>query len=203
MLPREKRRLKERGLSLAEIAVALGILLLLMGLVAPFFLNYRGKNRVNRAQELTRALVERAAEQAKTDGYPLPDELKSNGVIASAAAGSTPGSELRLRIKRRLSSDQPTELLSDRELSTGGVVVEFSNLGLIDLEGDATQVGYYLEFVEKTDSATTVLATLPIDVNGEFVLLGNAPEARLRYSFRDYGRELLFRTQGTVTQDRR
>ena len=191
------------GLTLMEIGVALGIVLLLLGFSAPFLLNYRGKSAVNRGVELVKVLAERASEQAKTDGYPLPETLKASGLTTASQPSSSEGSSLRVQIRRRLRSGDSLQVVSNKSLDSSSVVADFLGFGLLDIEGDSSQLGYFLEFVEESESGQRTLATIPIDVNGEFVLAENASEARLRLRYGDYQRTVTFRYQGTVTLDRR
>jgi type II secretory pathway pseudopilin PulG len=202
---RRQARPPQRGFTILEICVALGILLVVLATSIPFILSYRGKNSVNRAAEVTKAVVERAAEQAKTVGYPLPDDLKLNGLATAAVAQSTPGLEVYVRMRKRLTAGTAPSLVSKKELSSSSdMVIRFEHLGLVDLDTETSVNGVFVEFVERDASGIErVLACLPIDVNGEFVLHSTSANGTIRFAHGSYSRQLELTVRGSCTPDRR
>jgi len=193
------------GLTLAEVAVALFIVLLLLGATTPFILRYRGRSSVDRATEVTKAALERASEEARTAGFPLPDTLKNAGLPTASAPQSTEGADLFLRVRRRLRDNTAPETILKREYTNAtSVKLGFEHLGFIDLDAEPTLNGLFAEFVEVDESGTeTVLATIPVDLNGEFVLHENNAQGFVAFSYGSYGRILTVSHRGTVVLDRR
>lgn len=187
-----------------EISITLGILLLLVAMAAPFLLTYKGKSQVNRAQELTKATLERAEEDAKTAGFPIPESMKQSGLPDLAASQAAEGTTLLLRERRRVSKGGAAEIVSEKHLSGSDAVrIGFSGVGNLDLSSDTDTLGVFVEFAETDGTSVKTLAVIPVDVNGELVLQGSLANATIWYSYGDYRRELQLRVQGTVTVDRR
>lgn len=198
------RRSQSRGFTLLEVMVAVGIALLLLAFSAPFIINYRGKNSVNRAVELVKAGLEKTAEVAKTSGVPLQRSLRLSGLVAPTSGQAPEGTTLWLRQRKRPRPGDPIELLTQIQLSNSdSIKLETTEIGYLDLDSQTEQEGLFVELVARSESATTVLVVIPVDVNGEFVLLGPAGKGSLALSYGDYRREVTLRVQGTVTLDRR
>lgn len=182
----------------------MGILLLLAALAAPFLLTYKGKSQVNRAQELTKATLERAVEDAKTAGFPIPESMKQAGLTELPDAQAAEGTTLLLRERRRVTKGGAADVVSEKHLSgSDAVKIGFNGVGRLDLVSDTDTLGVFVELAETDGTSVKTLATIPIDVNGEFVLQGSQGNATIWYSYGDYRRELQLRVQGTVTLDRR
>jgi type II secretory pathway pseudopilin PulG len=188
-----------------EVAIAMGILLILIAASIPFILRYRGKTGVNRAAEITKAVIERAGEEAKTAGYPLPDSLKQAGLTSSSPLSSSTGTDILLRLRRKTAEGEPPQLVLERNLSSASsLTADFQGLGLLDIDVNNSPKGLFLEFVERSPGgAKTVLATIPIDLNGEFVLLGDQGEGSVTYRHDSYSRTVTLSHRGTVVLDRR
>lgn len=200
----DRRRFGKSGFTFIEIAVALGIVALLFAIALPFFVRYRGQSSVNRAVEISKAVIERAVEEAKSSGHPLPDQVLQNGLETASSPESTPEKSIAVRIRKRTSPAGPAAIITQRELPrSNSFTAHFHQLGLIDLGSDPTLLGVYAEFVETSGTTETVLATLPIDVNGEIVLLGKAGNAFVSFRFGSYARQIELTSRGVVTMDRR
>jgi len=196
---------KQRAFTIMELSIALVIVLLLLGATAPFVVRYRGKSSVNTSIEVCKAVIERAGEIAKTAGYPIPKEIKQNGVSDQGATELAEGSDLSLRIRKRLGSGAPLTLVSQKLLSSSTTLsANFQQLGYLDLEADTDISGVFVEFVETSaGDPERVLCTLPIDVNGEFALYGNSSKATVTLGYGHYRRVLELTQRGTVTLERR
>lgn len=185
--------------------MALGIFLLLVATLLPMALRYRGHSAVNRAIELAKIVTQRAGEEAKSAGYPLNDSLKQNGLAVACVAASTPGTEVSVRLRKRLRAGGPVQTITERKLSDSGrVTLQLSGLGLLDLEAETDINGVFVEFVQSgPDGAETILATIPADVNGEFVLRGASANGSIVFHNRDYSNTLNITHRGVVTTERR
>lgn len=197
-------RKKEHGFTLLETLVAIGIALLLLAFSAPFIINSRGRSSVNHSVVLTKAWLEDTAEAAKTNGLPLDQNLRETGLIEEAKSQTETDTTLWLRRQRRGKKGEPLELLTQVQLSNSDSTrVTTTSIGFLDIEADTEQEGLFVELVERGENSTKVLATIPVDMNGEFLLQGPAGGGTIRYSHGDYSRELAIRVQGTASLDRR
>lgn len=197
-------RTRENAFSLAEIVIALSILLLLMGLAVPFLLRYRGHTSVNRAVEISKAVLERATEEAKSSGYPLSTSLTEAGLTEAAQTESTPEAPLKVRIRKRTAPGREAAVVSEREFPRSTAIrLGLQNLGTLDLTSQTDQLGVFVEWVENQGGGEAILATVPIDINGQYVLQGNQANARVLFAFGDYQRSLELTRRGVVAVDRR
>lgn len=199
-LPRPRR--PRAAFTLQEVVIAMGIVLLLIGFSAPFIITSRGKTGVNTAVEITKALLDRAGEEARTVGYPLADALKQDGLSDLAIDKPGSGGRVTIRLRKRLSSGTEPLLLTQKALAVEEVA--FSSLGRLDLESESEINGLFVEFVVlEGGGSESLLATVPVDVNGEFVLAGNAGDGHITFSYGDYSRSINLTINGTSRLDRR
>lgn len=195
---------QSNGFTLVELAVALGLFVLLAAAIVPSVLNYRVRSSINESASLTQALIQQGAEAAKTAGSPLADELRLNG-LASGQNQASPGVQIVIRLRKRLTDGEAAQTLLERVVAkSSSVVTEFEGLGVLDIDTETNHLGVFVEVVERRDTAPdVVLVTLPIDVNGEFVLATTARDARIRFAHNNYSKEVRLTLRGTVTLDRR
>lgn len=172
---------------MVEIIIAVGILALLMGLAWLPYANYRAHTAVNNSWELFQTMAQRAIETAKASGYPLPAQMKVDG-LSDAALARPPGSQLWIRIRSRRQAGATPEIVANRRLTEhASLNLRLQGLGRVELENQTDLRGLFLEVVSRDSAgANLVLAVLPIDVNGEFVLLAGAGSARLDFAIEDY-----------------
>ena len=190
-----------RGITLIEIGVVLGILALLLAIAVPGYMRYRAHQSVNRALEIAEGLAVRAKEEARSSGFALTTSLRENGVTLAAVTGrQSPQGPLALRIRKRFRASQTPQVVSLRELS-GGITLDYelSQLGTLDLDANANLEGVFLELLDNG----TPIAVIPVDVNGEFYLLGHENNAFLRFCYGDYSRTLELTRRGASRPDRR
>ncbi len=197
---------RKAGFSLAEVAVMLGVMAVLMAVAVPAYSRYRGHIAVNTAAEVTEGLLVRAREEARASGFPLPDSLRGNGVPEAAPSeplgGNQGGLVARLR-KRTQAGAEPTTLLS-RELSPSAPLeLQAADLGRLDLDTDTSLQGVYFELLLQTAEGQQIVATIPVDVNGEMALHGAKSEAAIHFVHKSYARSLKVTRRGVVTPDRR
>lgn len=190
---------------MAEICVALGILALIAAAALPMFTRYRGRTAVNRSIEITKAVLERGVEEARTIGSPIPSNLKATGLTDVAVATSPPETKVVVRIRKRLSPATTPILVTERSLSdTVNVTLAFSQLGTVDIDSQQDLTGVYVEFATKPTGGTSqILAAIPVDVNGELVLHQSQTAAALGIVYNNYSRSLDVSAGGTVVLDRR
>lgn len=196
---------RERGLSLAEVAVVLALLLVLLAVAVPSYLSYRGRTAVNTAAELTEGIFVRAKEEAKASGFALPETLRASGVSPSAPGGPL-GAEgsLSVQLRKRYRAGQPAQLVSSQNLSAAApVTLETAGFGALDLDTATELEGVYVEFLLTVGGSSSVVATVPVDVNGEMLFHANASSGSIQLSFQDYTRSLTVTTRGVITPDRR
>jgi prepilin-type N-terminal cleavage/methylation domain-containing protein len=191
-----------KGFTLIEVMVAVGIVLLLLAALTPFYANYRGKSNVNRAVEVTKAVIERAAEEAKSAGYPLPQDMLTNG-LDTAAVAPLENQTVVLKIRKRTTLGGEAKLIAERHLPRSeSLKLTLGGLGLLTL-ADTDAQGVFLEVLQKSEGSETLLATLPIDVNGEFVFQGDQSGALISFGYGDHVRGLQMNTRGVVVSDQR
>ena len=194
---------ENKGFTLVEIAITVGILLLLIGAAVPFYTSYRGKTNVNRAVEITKAVIERAAEEAKAAGYPLPQDMLVDG-LATPAADPSNNKTVVLRIRKRVTQAGSAKTIAERHLpGSDGLRVSLSGLGLLPMDQTDAQ-GVFLEILQKSELDETLLATLPIDVNGEFVFQqGEQTGAAIFFGYGNHTRGIQMNVRGVVVSDQR
>lgn len=191
-----------RGFTLIEIAVALGILFLILAISTPFYLSYRTRTNVNQAAVITKALFERALEEAKTAGYPLPESLLESGLTTAA---TTTGGEgpISVHIRKRSTNGGNLTLVARRVIpGSESLELTLDGLGKLGLE-ESTDTGLYLEILRQTGGEMVVLATVPVDVNGDFLFLNKNAQASLAFKAGEHSREVQLTARGTVTTDQR
>lgn len=206
LFSRSAQHRRPAGFSLAEMAVVLGIIGLLVAVAVPGFARYRGHTGVNTATEVTEGLLIRAREEARSSGYPLPDSLRSAGVPTLAPTGRQGGSQATLiaRVRKRHQGSEPPQVLSSRELSVGSTLeVQVDHLGVLDLDADVSLEGVYFELLMRVAGTDTPLATVPVDVNGEMVLQGAQAQGAIHFVYSTYSRSLSLSRRGVITPDRR
>lgn len=188
-----------------EVAVVVGLLAVLMGLGASMLSRHRAHSAVNSAAELAEGMLVRAREEAKAFGVPLPSELRASGLIAPSPAGGVRlGGPWSLRLRKRSRAGQPAVVVSQRSIPQATPLqMEWQGTGVLDLDGETQWEGVFLEVVTGPSEAPVRLATIPVDVNGELVLLAGARQARWVISFHDYSRTLEITERGVVVPDRR
>lgn len=198
---RHFRRGSPAGFTIVEVAVTLGLILLILAVAVPFYGGYRGRTSVNRSTEITKAVIERAAEEAKAAGYPLPQALLQSGLEDAALAPVT-GQEIIVKAKKRVTPGGNATLLSERHLPRSDTLkLSLAGLGVVPPE--TTPQGVFVEIVQKLDSTETLLATIPIDVNGEFVFFEQEKNAAIFFNHRDHTRGLQLNIRGVITADQR
>lgn len=189
-----------KGFTLVEVAVAIGIVLLLLAAATPFYLRNRGKTNVNRAVEVTKALIERASEEAKSSGHPLPEALLQDG-MPSPAEAPVEGQEIVVRIQKK--SNNKVTLISERHLSgSESLSLALTGLGKMDLDSTDIQ-GVFLEILQSSQGAETLLATIPVDVNGEFVFAPEQSGAAIHFRYAQHVRGLQMNIRGAVRAEER
>jgi prepilin-type N-terminal cleavage/methylation domain-containing protein len=199
------RRPGPRGFSLPEVAVLIAILAILLAIGTPIYFRYRASAAVNTAAETAEGLLSRCREEAKASGYALPDDLVASGVSTAAPAGvAGMDGGVTLRIRKRYRAGEPLQTVTIKDLSLSGRVgVEVVGLGQLDLDGDTSLEGVYFEILVKQGGSTTALATLPVDVNGEFIMQGSNTGGAIRFSSGSYNRLIALTRRGVVNPDRR
>lgn len=200
------RRAEPRGFSLLEIAVVVGLLAVLIAIGGYGFQRYRGHAAVNVAAETAEGLLLRAKEEAKASGFALSDDLRANGVATAAPAGKLgEDGSVAVRVRKRYRADQPLQVVATKDLSLNmPIAVEIGGAGTLDIDTDTSQEGVFFEVLVKTPSGTTtVVATIPVEVNGEMIFEGNNDKAALRFSHGSYNRSLTLTRRGVIEPDRR
>jgi type II secretory pathway pseudopilin PulG len=190
---------------LAEIAVVVGILAILLVIAVPAYFRYRGHTAVNTAAEVTEGLLVRAREDAKASGFALPEPLRTNGVPTAAPAGpfGVDGT-VTVRVRKRYRAGEPAQTLTSKDLSMATPIsVEVVGLGTIDIDAQNDLEGVYFEILVKSGATATVLATIPIEVNGEMIFAGDTGEGAIRLSYQDYQRTITVSHRGVINPDRR
>ncbi|MFA5508006.1 MAG: prepilin-type N-terminal cleavage/methylation domain-containing protein [Vulcanimicrobiota bacterium] len=188
------------GISLVEVLIAITVLFLLVAASTPFYLNYRGRTQVNRAAEVARALIERGGEEAKTSGYPLPEELTRDGLTAAPVA-PTRGQTLVVRLRKQVG--EKSSLIAERPLpGSERFETNLSGLGLLESEGSQVQ-GIFVEFLQVVNGIEVVLATIPVDVNGEFVLASEQANGFVQFGYGGHTRTIEITARGVVRSDQR
>lgn len=190
-----------RGITLIEIGVVLGILALLLAIAVPGYMRYRAHQTVNRALEIAEGLTSRAKEEARSSGFALTTSLRETGLTQAALSGrQSPQGPLALRIRKRFRASEVPKVVSLRELS-GGVALDYElfQLGTLDLDAEANLEGVFLELLDNG----APIAVIPVDVNGEFYLLGEKNSGFLRFHYGDYNRTLELTRRGASRPDRR
>ena len=191
---------KKTAFTLIEVAVAIGVVLLVLAAATPLFLRNRGKTHVNQAVEVTKAVIERAAEVAKSSGYPLPEDFLQQG-LATPAETPVDGQPILVRIRKR-SNDQIT-LISQRPLTgSEGINLALTGLGKLDLDS-VTMQGIFVEIVQEEEGVETLLATIPVDVNGEFVFASGESSAALHFRYGQHVRGIQMNIRGAVRSEQR
>lgn len=192
---------RKRGFSLAEIGVVMGILAIILGLSIPAYVRYRSHQTVNRALEMTEGLAVRAKEEAKSSGFALSDKVRESGVPQAAISGRQQSQgALALRLRKRFRSTEPAQVVTVRDLAPAGSLdYELTGVGLVDIDTDTTLEGVYLELLD----GGTLVAGVPVDVNGEFYLQGTQNNATLSFYSGDYRRTIELTRRGVARPDGR
>jgi type II secretory pathway pseudopilin PulG len=199
------RRSRVLGFSLVEVAIILTLTCLLLAIGATSYFRYRANTAVNTAAETVEALLMRAREEAKSSGFALDPSLRQEGVAAVAPAGRH-GAEgaLAVRVRKRYRAGTPAQLVATKDLSLAAPVeIEVSGLGTVDLDTDTGLEGVFFEVLLKKEGLLTVLAAIPVDVNGEFILAGTRANASIRLNSGSYDRTVELTTRGVIAPDRR
>ena len=197
------RTSKRSGFTVADICISLIILALIVGASIPLISRYRGRTAVNRGVEVCKAVIDRALEEAKTSGSPLPSTLKS-GLTSAAQPNSPADTPVSIRIRKRIRPSTTPILVTEKNLSTTAVLrLSFNLVGMVDIDADQSLTGVYVEFVAKPASGPPqLLATIPIDINGEIALIPSAASATLVLDYNNYQRSLELTPSGSVVLDR-
>lgn len=200
------RRAGARGFSLIEIAVVVGLLAVLLAIGGYSFSRYRGHAAVNTAAETAEGVLVRAKEEAKASGFALSDDLRTNGVGTAAPSGPF-GSDgaIAVRLRKRYRAGQPLQVVATKDLSLNApITVEVSGAGTIDIDTDTSQEGVFFEILLKSSNGTqTMLATIPVEVNGEMVFQGSNPQAVILFRYGSYSRGITLTRRGVIEPDRR
>lgn len=200
------RRLHRHGFSLVELAVIVALAGILLGVGATSYFRYRSHVAVNTAAETVEGLLVRAREEAKASGYPVGDDLRTNGVATAAPPGRQGGDSgaVAARIRKRYRAGQQPQVVTTRDLSSAAAVeVEVVGLGTLDIETETDREGVYFEILVKNGPTASVLAAIPIDVNGEMMFQGQTGQAAIRFSRGAYNRTLELTRRGVINPDRR
>ena len=142
------------------------------------------------ALETTEGLLTRSREEARSSGYTLSDSLRIDGVADAAPTGRH-GADggVTIRLRKRYRAAEPAQVLSTKDLSLAAPIdVEVSGAGLLDIDVESEQEGVFFEVLVKRNGNLELLATIPVDVNGEMVLQGSAPQGTLTLGHNDYRR---------------
>jgi Tfp pilus assembly protein PilE len=191
-----------KGYSIVELVVAVGIVLLLLAAATPFYNSYRGKSNVNRAVEVTKAFLERAGEEAKSAGYPLPQSMIEGG-LQSPSPATQENQTVVLRIRKRLTAGGEAKLVAERHLPrSDSLKVALDGFGILPMT-DTDAPGIYVEILQEKDAAETLVATLPIDVNGDFVFQGERSSGAIFFSYGSHVRGLQMNIRGAVKAEQR
>lgn len=191
-----------RAVTLLEILVVLGILGILLAVISPYFGGQRARQAANTAVELTQALLDRAQEEARAGGYPIESDLKNDGLSTVANDSSGENGTLVLRLSRRLSAGSQAKVLSNRELPNSGLLLcEPTNLGQLSATQQGDFLGVWVDLLRKTESGEAVVTSIPVDVNGEFVLFGQASQATLSFIADGHSRSLSLERSGAHRED--
>lgn len=194
-----------RGVTLAEVAVVVGILAVLMAVATPAYFSYRGKQAVNTAQEMVDAMLGRSREEAMTAGLPLPDDLVGAGITEAAPSGMFgQGAEAHLiaRLRKRDRAGQTPKTLTSRDLSqTAAIGLQTAGFGLLDLDTRTDIEGLFFEIVSQSAGATTLLASLPVELNGEFVLHQGAGSAQITFSYNSHQQTVSVTRRGVISKE--
>ena len=201
---RRLSQFKSSGFTVAEICISLLILALIVGASIPLISRYRGRTGVNRGIEVCKAVVERAVEEAKTAGSPLPSSLKG-GLPVASASNSPVDTAVAVRVRKRIRPSTEPILVTEKSLSTTvNTRLTFLQMGQVDIDADQSLTGFYVEFIAKpAGGPPQLLASLPIDVNGEIALVPDAATAVVSLEYDNYQRNLEFTANGNVVLDRR
>lgn len=201
---RRHRQLQASGFTVAEICISLLILALIVAASVPLISRYRGRTGVNRGIEICKALIERGIQEAKTAGTPLPASIDS-GLASPGAPNSPPESAVVVRVRKRIRPSTTPILVTEKSLSTTvNSRVSFFQLAQVDIDADQSLTGVYVEFLAKPETGPSqLLATLPVDVNGDLALVTTAATAAISLEYNDYRRTLELSASGNVVLDRR
>lgn len=181
----------------------------LVGLLASIgaygFFQYRDHVAVNTAAETAEGLLTRAKEEAKASGYALADDLRADGVGAAAPGGRLgEDGSVALRLRKRYRAGEPLQLVATKDLSaSASLAVETTGAGTLDLDIDGDLEGVFFEILVNVAGTTTVVATIPVDVNGEMIFQGKNGSATIRFSKGSYMRTITLSRRGVIEPDRR
>lgn len=194
-----KSSTRVRAFTLIEISVAVGILLIIVTISASSWMRYRSRTAVNRSAEVVRAIFERAVEEAKSTGYPLDESLLTEGLSAASQAQTSPEATILIQIRKRTRQSTSPAVISRRELPSSNLItVEFEHLGELDLDDAATD-GVFLEIVQSLNNSETILATVPIDTNGDLILASNATKAFINFTTDKHHQTLEITHRGVIS----
>lgn len=195
----------ERGISLIEMAVIVGIASVLLAIGATSYFRYRANTAVNTGAETVEVMLMRAKEEAKTSGFALAGTLRQNGVATAAPEGRFGADRaVAVRVRKRYRAGGPVQMVATKDLSLAAPVeVEVAGLGVIDIDTDASQEGVFFEVLVKDGASATLLATVPVDVNGELILAGAAGNGAIRLHSGTYSRAIEVTRRGAIQPDRR
>lgn len=182
--------------------MAVGIVLVLLAVATPFYNSYRGRSNVNRAVEVTKAVLERAGEEAKSGGRPLPQSMIENG-LATPAETPSESQTIVLRIQKRATTGAEAKLIAERHLPrSDSLNLALHGFGILPLT-DTEAPGLFFEILQQSENDETLLATLPIDVNGEFVFQGEESSGAIFFGHGSHVRGLQLNIRGVVVADQR
>ncbi len=194
-----------RGITLAEVAVVIGIFAVLLAVATPAYFSYRGKQAVNTAQDMVEAMLARSREEAMTAGLPFPDDLSASGIVATAPSGMFgQNAEERLiaRLRKRDRAGQTPKTLTSRDLSqTASIGLQTEGFGLLDLDTQPDLEGVFFEIVSETGGAETLLASLPVEINGEFLLHQGSDSARLTFDYNGHRQTVGVTRRGVISTE--
>ena len=110
-----------------------------------------------------------------------------------------------VRVRKRIRPSTTPILVTEKSLSTTvNSRVSFFQLGQVDIDADQSLTGVYVEFLAKPETGPSqLLATLPVDVNGDLALVTTAATAAISLDYNDYRRTLELSASGNVVLDRR
>ncbi|GMU52986.1 MAG: hypothetical protein AMXMBFR33_21320 [Candidatus Xenobia bacterium] len=121
-----------RGFSLIEIAVAVAILALLLGIGLPYLAGLRESNRIEAAYQLIHGTLEFAQQEARTQGLP------PLGLTGAGAVPPFPDTDLYCRVVRK-ELGQPARILKEYPIGRGFSYLVNGDVVSLDADGGATQ----------------------------------------------------------------